>query len=201
MGNALLIVFIKNEMLGFVKTRLAADIGNENALKVYQLLLQHTLMVTSPLQVDKAVFYSNYIPLSDKWQENHFIRRLQRGNDLGERMQNAFEEMFEKGYESIVIIGSDCKDLNTGHLLQSFSLLKKKEVVIGPANDGGYYLLGMKNLHAGIFMNKNWSNAALLNQTIETIEALKLSFALLPALSDVDEVKDLPAEWKHLGKK
>ncbi len=201
MNNALLMVFIKNEMLGKVKTRLSASIGNENALDVYRLLLSHTLKISVPLRVDKVVYYSDYLPGNDIWKQNNFLQKVQEGADLGERMHHAFTEMFKNNYERIVIIGSDCYELTTEHLVQAFDLLKIKDAVIGPAQDGGYYLLGLKKAHASIFMNKTWSDAALFKETIETIEEIKISYGLLPALTDVDEVKDLPEEWKHFTKK
>jgi uncharacterized protein len=189
-----LIIFVRNPEIGKVKTRLAATIGDEKALAIYFQLIAHTRSISEAVQVDKALYYSNFIDREDFWDNHVFDKKLQRGNDLGDRMSNAFNEAFNNGYQSVCIIGTDCWELNQPLLDAAFQALKKYEVVIGPARDGGYYLLGMKSLHESLFKNKVWSTDAVFRDTIRDINALKLSCFTLPELNDVDEEKDLPNE-------
>jgi len=190
-NDKLLMVFAKNPQLGRVKTRLAKAVGDEKALDIYKILLAHTLTIAKIVNCDKAIFYSDYIDETDMWNEAKFVQNIQEGNDLGERMHNAFKYAFYKQYKSVVIIGSDCFDLNEQIITDAFEILKENEVVIGPAKDGGYYLLGMRTLYSDLFMNKQWSTKNVLPDTLLDITKLDVSIKLLPTLSDIDEEKDL----------
>jgi len=189
MGKSVLIVFQKNEILGKVKTRLAASIGNEKALEVYQLLIQHTYSILHQTDVKCMVFYSDYIP--ETKSNLDFDYRLQIGIDLGERMKNAFATVFNEGYDQAVIIGTDCAELNLDHLRQAFLKLKQYDTVIGPALDGGYYLLGMNSLIPELFSNISWSSGQVLQQSISKLKLLNRSVTLLESLSDIDRIEDL----------
>ncbi len=186
-----LLIFAKNPEYGKVKTRLAATIGDAQALLIYQQLLKHTIAVTKNLQVDKIVFYSEYIKEKDSWENNIYQKKLQAGSSLGKKMKNAFKSSFTAGYGKIVIIGTDCFELDEKNILNAFEQLKYVDVVIGPAKDGGYYLLGMKKNHIGIFENIDWSTDKVFKQTLHICERLKLSLFLLPALNDIDNEEDL----------
>ncbi len=188
-----LIIFVRNPEIGKVKTRLAAQIGNDKALTVYKKLLAHTKSVAAAMNCDVFVFTTE--ALQDA-QWNKFIIEQQRGNELGQKMQKAFETVFAKGYGKAVIIGSDCPGLSTSHVQQAFDFLNASEVVIGPAKDGGYYLLGMKRLHQILFQINTWSTTTVFDETIALINASRLSFKQLETLTDVDEEKDLPDEWR-----
>ncbi len=98
-------------------------------------------------------------------------------------MKNAFKTSFTAGYEKIVIMGTDCYELDSQMILNAFNQLENAEIVIGPATDGGYYLLGMKKLHEEIFENIDWSTAKVLNQTISFCNIKSFPFSLLPELS------------------
>lgn len=187
----LLIIFVKHPIAGQVKTRLAASIGDEKAVLVYQALLDYTHSIVAPLPVDKAVFYGNHLPDKDLWSEAGYTRRIQSGAGLGDRMESAFAWGFEQGYRRIVIIGSDCAELTTRILMTAFEQLQSDDVVIGPATDGGYYLLGSKQLHRELFQNKNWSTASVYTETIGDINKEALRFTALPFLSDIDTIADL----------
>ena len=121
-----LIIFVKNPVLGKVKTRLADALGEENALMIYQKLLQHTCLITTNIFADKYVFYSEYINHNDLWKNEVYKKELQYGNDLGERMKNAFEMLFQRGYKEVVIIGSDCYELTEEIIMNAFDQLKQK---------------------------------------------------------------------------
>lgn len=149
MKREALIIFIKNAVPGKTKTRLAQSIGDDNALAVYRILLEHTHRITSGLTCATFVFYSDAIMPQDCWQQSGCRQCLQQGNDLGERMRNAFQSVFEQQYQKVVIIGSDCYELTSEILQQAFIKLNTTDVVIGPAKDGGYYLLGIKAISSG----------------------------------------------------
>lgn len=189
--EGLLMVFVKNPKRGQVKTRLAKTVGDEKALQVYRVLLDHTITIARRVNFDKAIFYSDYIDETDMWRKAKFSQLVQEGNDLGERMYNAFKYAFFKKYKNVVIIGSDCLELNEHIITEAFDILKKNEVVIGPAKDGGYYLLGMRKLYKELFINKQWSTENVLLDTLLDIAQLNISMKLLPTLSDIDEEKDL----------
>lgn len=189
--EGLLMVFVKNPHRGRVKTRLAKTIGDEKALYVYRILLDHTITIAKGTNCDKAIFYSDYIDETDMWRKAKFSQFIQEGNDLGERMYNAFKYAFSKQYKRVVIIGSDCLELNEHIISEAFDLLKDNEVVIGPAKDGGYYLLGMQKPYKELFMNKQWSTENVLLDTLLDVSRLNISMKLLPTLSDIDEEKDL----------
>ncbi len=189
MKQDLLIIFTKNLLYGKVKTRLAATIGNDNAFRIYKNLVAYTYSVTKQLQCDKIVYYSDYTEEDDIW--NDYMKATQQGNDLGERMMNAFEDAFTDGNAKAVIIGTDCFEIDQKIIEQAFATLNKNDIVIGPATDGGYYLLGMKSLHPSLFENIAWSTETVFNTTITVCNHLNLSYFLLTVLNDVDEEKDL----------
>ncbi len=186
-----LLIFAKNAEAGKVKTRLAATMGDETALAIYNQLLLHTASQTQALRVDKFLFYSNYIDDGDVWNRNCYHKEVQQGNDLGERMKNAFTFLFPKGYDKAVIIGTDCPGLSEEIISNAFDHLNSHDVVIGPAEDGGYYLLGMTQPYTTLFENIRWSTDTVLEKTIGKCESLHLSYQLLPLLNDIDEEKDL----------
>ncbi len=193
----LLIIFYRNPKIGKVKTRLAATVGNQKALEIYMKLSLHTKTITEDLNLEKIVFYTDVIDLMDIWPNATFLKALQDGKELGEKMKNAFVAGFETGYTSICIIGTDCYELTAEIITQAFEALKSADAVIGPARDGGYYLLGMTNPHTGVFNNKNWSTETVLQETIQNFESLNLNYIKLQELTDVDTAEDLPDEFSE----
>lgn len=189
-----LIIFVRNPVLGKVKTRIATAVGEQEALRIYKLLLRHTHAITKNVEADKNVFYSDYPQLGDIWEDDTHHKFLQAGETLGDKMKDAFTRLFGKGYEKAVIIGSDCYELTAEIIEKAFDSLNEKDAVIGPARDGGYYLLGMKNLLPDIFENKNWSTATVFTDTIADFEKAGMSYAVLPLLNDVDTMEDVPEE-------
>ena len=190
MTNDVLLIFVKNLIEGHVKTRLADTLGNDAAMDIYKQLLKNTHDTISPFEKDKIVFYSDFIE-DDIWENSLFQKEIQEGNDLGERMENAFICSFTAGYNKAVIIGTDCPGINKNILKNAFLKLNHSDIVLGPATDGGYYLLGMKEEHPILFQEIEWSTDKVLQQTIELCDRNHLSYFLLPELSDVDEEKDL----------
>ena len=187
-----LVVMAKAPLAGQVKTRLAATIGTENALSVYLELCSHTKEITRPIELAKVVFYSDYVQPNDLWPDEIYQKRLQSGSDLGARMHNAFEWGFSSGYDSICIVGTDCMELTGEILHNAFFALRSADVVIGPAVDGGYYLLGMRRLHNKLFKGKHWSTPNVFSDTIKELNSDGVSYTELPRLRDVDVEADLP---------
>ncbi len=187
-----LIIFVREPELGKVKTRLAKTIGDARALEIYTEMLQHTHDITCVLPVDKFVFYTELPGTNSRfvWDAGIFLTALQQGAELGERMQHAFTLLFAEGYQKVCIIGSDCMDLTRNDIEEAFAVLDLNDLVIGPSTDGGYYLLGMKELFAELFSNKLWSTDSVLPATIKNIKSAGKTFHLLRALTDIDTEDD-----------
>lgn len=194
MENAALIIFVKNPILGRAKTRLAKTIGDNKALAIYKMLLEKTCEVVTPLKADIHVYYNDFIDRDDLWDNQRFYKNLQVDDDLGMKMFCAFEQVFERGYQKVCVIGSDCWDLKTEYLESAFEALDENDIAIGPSFDGGYYLLGIKKLEKSLFHNKQWSTPSVFNDTLADIQRLGWSTYQLPKISDVDVEEDL-GEW------
>jgi len=189
MSKNLLLVFTRNPELGKVKTRLAKTIGDQKALDIYKLLLHYTKKTIQNINCDKAVYYSEAIQENDIWENSKFQKNLQNGKDLGDRMCNAFKNAFNKDYEKVVVVGSDIFELQSIQILEAFKALDKHEVVIGPAKDGGYYLLGLKKMYPEIFNNKNWGTETIFQETMQDLNNVDVH--LLVELNDIDTYDDL----------
>lgn len=193
MNRPLIIVFLRAAVRGRVKTRLAATVGDERALDIYTKLVAHTLNVVQPLVCAKQAWYSDGIPVDAHVMAPGFDLREQVGADLGARMQYAFEEGFNQGYGPIIIIGTDLPQLSSALLAEAFGALKDHDAVIGPANDGGYYLLGLNAPLDALFHHKAWSTSSVLAATLADLHMHKRTCHLLPELVDVDTEADLDA--------
>ena len=190
MSKALVIVFVKNIKLGKVKTRLAKTIGNQGAFEVYSELVKVTEKATEDLSVDKRIYFSD-AAVDTIWENDY--KSVQQGVDLGERMQNAFKKGFEDGYERIVLIGSDLPDITANHINKGLEALKQNDVTFGPAEDGGYYLIGLSKMHNFVFDNKPWSEQHLLEETLSELKKNSITFTTLEILNDIDTFEDLIA--------
>lgn len=172
--NQALIIFIKNPELGKVKTRLAATVGDEKALLIYMELLKHTQQIACAVEANRLLFYSKFMDTNDNWDNQAFQKQLQQGSDLGERMQAAFEQALVQ-HEKAVIIGSDCAALTPAIIENAFQALDTHDFVVGPAEDGGYYLLGMKQVEPTLFQKMEWSTDQVLPETLKRMEQSKLT--------------------------
>jgi rSAM/selenodomain-associated transferase 1 len=187
-----LIVFQKNVIPGKVKTRIAKDLGNEKAIEIYRFLIESTYKVLSELEeVDVFLYFSDY-PETPLWKpkKGSLMSCLQHGDELGEKMQSAFEETFGKGYKQVVIIGTDCPEITKDIINMAFKKLNDFDVVLGPAKDGGYYLLGLKNIIPDLFKNIPWSTSKVLEITIGQLVQQQFSHMTLDTLSDIDTAQD-----------
>lgn len=196
----LLMVFVRNPELGKCKTRLAATIGDCAALDIYLYLLRHTASFTQNVEAHKEVHYSHFVDGDDLWDAVHFHKKLQQGADLGARMQQGFADGFAQGHQKIIIIGSDMYQLGTEDINHAFGLLDTHDYVLGPAADGGYYLLGMKQPTPALFQHKNWGTNTVLQHTLEDLKGTNT--ALLEIKNDIDtydDVRDEPVFRTYLN--
>ncbi len=185
-----LLILTRNPELGKCKTRLAATIGDKAALAVYTFLLRHTAAVTQTLEhTDKHVYYSERLGDGQIWAPSVFTGHVQQGADLGARIQHAFGEAFAAGYSKVVLIGSDLYELYPADLAAAFASLDTHEAVVGPATDGGYYLLGLTRLVPALFRDKAWGTDTVLEATLGDLEGTPTF--LLPARNDIDRYEDI----------
>lgn len=185
-----LVIFVKNPVLGTVKTRLAKSIGDESALEVYKDLMLKCQEECLNVNAKRHLFYSKEILKSDFWPNDTFDKKLQVEGNLGDKIEEALQTVFkEKG--KVLIIGSDCYDLTASIIEEAFIKLEKSDVVIGPANDGGYYLLGTNEFHYELFKDITWSTETVLKETIDRAKSKGLSVSLLQELIDLDTIEDL----------
>ena len=190
-----LIVFAREPLPGTVKTRLASSIGHQRAAEIYENMLQEVLKTTRQLRdIDAVVYWAcpeESLPiLAERYQ---CTSRRQKQGDLGQRMQSAFEDMFADGCDTCCIIGSDAPDLPIAHVREAYRLLEMPhpDVIFGPSRDGGYYLLGLRQVCPLLFTNISWSSSAVLGQSLAAALAAGLSTTLLPEWQDIDTVEDL----------
>lgn len=195
-----LIIFLKYPEKGKVKTRLAKDIGNEKALLIYKKLVSKLLNQIDSNNYDISIYFYPESKKNEvkKWINLPEIKHLaQSGDDLGIRMLNAFKDSISLKYAKTVIIGTDCLEINNNIISKSFYLLDDSDLVLGPATDGGYYLIGLKAVVETIFQDIHWSTEKVLKQTINKAKEIKLSYKFLDFLSDIDTLEDLN-NYKYL---
>lgn len=188
-----LIIFTKNLILGKVKTRIARVIGAEKALFLYQMLLDQikSTMGHLPGNINCKIYYSEFIDKTDKWPLQVEVH-LQEGTGLGQRMAKAINSELVRANHKVCLIGTDIEALTTDIITNAFELLDANDVVLGPAFDGGYYLIGMKKLNPVIFKGVKWGSESVLESTLDLIASEGLTHELLPVLRDVDQVNDIP---------
>ena len=200
MNKNLLLIFTRNPELGKVKTRLAKTVGDDTALEIYKFLLQKTRAISLKVTSDTSVYYSVKVRSIELWDSENYQKYQQVGEDLGIRMLNAFKDSFGAGYKKVVIIGSDLYDLTSENIEKAFTELDDNDVVLGPAQDGGYYLLGMNSLNSKIFKDKNWGTETVRKDTLADLKDKKVH--LLKELNDIDvfeDVKDHPSFQQFLN--
>lgn len=196
-----LVVFVKRPRAGEVKTRLARDIGASDAAALYRTLAEQVLRETAPLDGG----YSRLLQFAPADAEDDIARWLpnearapQVEGDLGARMEAAFAAQFADGGERVVLVGTDAPGLGRAHLEQAFAALRAHALVLGPATDGGYYLVGLSRRLPALFEGIEWSTPSVLAATREKARTLGLEARLLPELGDVDTVEDVRRERGRL---
>lgn len=196
MADTALIVFIKNFQLRKVKTRMARTLGAEKALDIYRQLCTFTVREVQKTGLPAYLYFSEYIDHAFLESQRidtssgRYQFRVQTPSDLGTRMAHAFRDVLPH-HASAFILGTDCPYFNASHMQQAWNILDRPDtdVVIGPANDGGYYGLGMKQGY-DLFSDVDWSTDQVMPQTLSKIQNANLSHSLLPMLNDLDFEED-----------
>jgi rSAM/selenodomain-associated transferase 1 len=191
-----IIVFQKNPKEGHTKTRLAATIGHTNAMIVYTELVRHVHSIVKLFSCEKFIFFSDFIEEDIRWAD--YQCRVQSNDDLGSRMKNALDEVFEEGFESAILVGTDCYHLSEAIIGEALTSLLNSDYCLGPALDGGYYLIGAKKTDDEVFLKKEWSTETVFLEAQESIQQIQKILHILPMLSDVDTEEDLGELRKFL---
>jgi len=195
-----LIVFTRYPEPGRAKTRLAKALGAHEAAAVQKKLTEHTMEEVGKLRhshtVSIRVFYSGGTRKEiQDWLGPDYTYREQGEGDLGLRMFRAAAEAFMKNFTRVVVIGTDCPLIKVRHIKEAFAALRRHDLVLGPATDGGYYLIGLRRIEKALFENISWGTDAVLKSTLQVAAEKGLSVDLLEILSDVDRPEDL----KHIS--
>lgn len=193
------LVFVRAPEAGRVKTRLAAGIGADAALRVYVRLAEHAV---AEARASGAVVRVLFTPADAgeavrRWLGGGADYRAQAEGDLGARMRRAFEDAFAAGFGRVVVVGSDLPGLSAGLLRRAVAALEEREAVIGPARDGGYYLLGLRRMVPEVFRGIAWSTDGVLEETVARLRRAGVEPARLQTLADVDRADDLPPGWRE----
>lgn len=189
-----LIVFVKAPRPGEVKTRLAQSLGTGGACAAYRRLVETLLKKLAPLHDVQLRFAPDHARAEiTPWVRAGWQAKGQGGGDLGRRLQAAFAEAFAAGAQRVVIIGSDCPEVNAGDIQEAWRELRKFDVVVGPAVDGGYWLIGLRQPSPELFEGIAWSSETVLAETMQRARAARRSIQVLRILTDVDTEK----EWRE----
>ena len=190
------VVFGREPLPGKVKNRLAAGIGAEAAARIYAAILKHTLDVTKN-SGGRVVLSLADVPMGS-WARNLDVAiEVQRGKDLGDRMEDAFARRFAEGEGRVMVVGSDCPWFTAGHIARASAKLGGMDAVIGPATDGGYWLVAQRPPGLPIFTQIPWSSPDTLERTRNRIAALGGTWSELEELVDIDTVDDLELVLDH----
>lgn len=201
MSESALVVFVKHPRPGAVKTRLAAAIGAEEAADLYRALVEHVLEATTPRPGDyeRLVFFDPPGALEEMRAWLPGVRLLpQGGGDLGERMADAFARAFARGARRVAIVGTDVPGVARETVSEALSALDAADVALGPAEDGGYCLLALREPRPELFSGIAWSTATVAAETRSRAAASGLTVRELPALRDLDTLEDLRGLWPRL---
>ena len=201
MMNALL-YFVKYPEPGMVKTRLAKVVGDHHAAQVYRELTETNLGILNSLPSGFVKVIIAFDPFKNEeairsWLPGPYEYVAQKGSELGARLQNAFQFAFEKGFKKVMALGSDTLGLKPEVLHKAFDALNDYDIVLGPAKDGGYYLIGLSQTQPFVFQGIPWSTAAVFEATLAKVKGQRLSYFLLPELEDLDEEHNLPGGYRY----
>lgn len=196
MNRECLIVFTRYPEPGKAKTRLIPVLGEDGASNLHRQMTEHTLSQVRELQSDRATRVEVYFTggdqqLMEDWLGADIIYQPQGEGDLGQRMKSAFQTAFAAGMEGVAIVGTDCPGLDAKIMAQAFEQLNGHDLVLGPAMDGGYYLIGLRRVIPELFEEINWGTSEVREKTVAIAISLGLAVAYLPPLFDVDRPEDL----------
>ena len=189
--DTLLILFIRAPRPGSVKTRIAATVGPEAALTIYQDMVGTLIANLKGLpDVELRFTPDNGLEEIIPWLQPGWTARAQGSGDLGDRMERAFAEAFQSRFNKVALIGSDCPEINLQDIQTAWGELDEKDLVLGPAADGGYWLIAMKRLSASLFTKISWSTSLVLDQTLEQANNAGIQHRLLATRVDIDTEAD-----------
>ena len=202
MTNEKLIVYTRYPEPGKTKTRMIPALGKEGAAKLQREMTEHTLNTARQLKESRNVEIEVHFTGGNKqlmldWLGKDLNYITQVTGDLGAKMQSSFQQAFASNNQRVVTIGIDCPDISLNILNNAFDSLYKRELVLGVAKDGGYYLIGLNKMIPQLFQNINWGTEIVLKQTKAIAEQLNLNIKYLSSLSDVDYPEDLPVWQKY----
>lgn len=205
MSRECLIVFTRYPEPGKAKTRLIPALGAEGAAKLHRQMTENTISQVRKLQADCFVSIEVYFTGSDRptfqnWLGSDLVYHPQSEGDLGSKMSQAMRSAFASGNDAAIIIGTDCPSLNSDLMAEAFQKLAQNDLVLGPATDGGYYLIGLRRLIPELFTGINWGTSEVFQTTVEIANSLKLAVAYLTPLSDIDRPEDLEIVDCRFGK-
>jgi rSAM/selenodomain-associated transferase 1 len=190
MSNAL-IVFVKAPRLGTVKTRLARELGESTALEIYQSLVQKVLASISAFPNVELRFTPDDAENEiQPWLRPGWVSAPQGDGDLGARLHRAFTTAFANGATRVILIGSDCPALSADDIQAAWCALESHDVVLGPATDGGYWLIALRSPQPTLFENMTWSTPSVLAETLVRAAKRRLATHQLRPLSDIDTAED-----------
>ncbi|MGM0653675.1 MAG: TIGR04282 family arsenosugar biosynthesis glycosyltransferase [Bacillota bacterium] len=188
-----LIIFTRYPEAGKVKTRLIPALGEKGAELLHREMVTHTIALIATFNGEVEVhFAGGSYDLMKNWLGKQLRYRRQQGTSLGERLYNAAATAFAENKKKVIIIGTDCPGLTANHVEQAFHLLDSSDLVLGPADDGGYYLVGFKKIVKELFHGITWGSNLVYRQTIKAAEQADLKIATLEKLADIDSPTDLP---------
>lgn len=188
------VIFAKFPEAGKVKTRLIGTVSAETAAALHAICLQHVIEIAAG--IDGLDVWVATTPPDAEFSEFLLpgVQTIdQADGDLGQRLADATSSIFQLGYRNVILLGSDCATLTQGDLRKGLAALSAVDVVIGPAQDGGYYLLGMTRYEASLFESIDWSTERVCAQTIERVRAADMQHELLREQRDLDDAADLRA--------
>ncbi|AVH70152.1 TIGR04282 family arsenosugar biosynthesis glycosyltransferase [Nostoc sp. 'Lobaria pulmonaria (5183) cyanobiont'] len=196
-----LIVFTRYPEPGKTKTRLIPVLGTVGAANLQREMTEHTIFQVQELQKAVAIsvevrFAGGDSQLMQDWLGLDLVYQSQGGGDLGLRMARSLFDAFQSGAEKVIIIGTDCPGVNAQILATAFEKLDAFDLILGPALDGGYYLIGLRQPIPQLFVNIEWGTAQVFQKTVDIAQKLNLSYADLLPLADVDRPEDLPI-WEQ----
>jgi rSAM/selenodomain-associated transferase 1 len=195
------LLFVRAPELGRVKTRLERGLGGATVLRLYQCFVQDIIETLGTGGYHLTVYFtpSHRGSAVRAWLGDTLPTRAQAGNTLGDRMRNAFSDVFARGVEQAVLLGSDLPDIDMRIIDTSFEFLRKTDGVVGPAEDGGYYLIGLRKdrFNGDLFSGIDWGTASVFRQTMGQFRAAGLSAHILPTRRDIDTHDDLAAFYRR----
>ena len=190
MRDCLLVVFIKNYIIGKVKNKLTDEIGCKLTEKVHNSLVEHTFNIVSSIDVPKLICYSDFVDNDFDWGKSVELS-LQNGTNLGLRLKNVFDRGFLQGYKQIIVLGSETYDIDREYIESAFESLKSYDVAIGAANDGGCVLLGLTKNFPVEMVNKCWGREKIFENTYHYFKSKGYLVKELPSLIDIDTYQDI----------